>query len=62
VVDLQLQKGFVDLEQPMANVLASMCDEIAGPGAYGRYLDDLGQNISTVDEEITTGRSPAARQ
>ena len=52
VVASRLQKGFVDLEQPMAKLLASTYDEIAGPGAYGRYLDDLGQNISRIDEEV----------
>jgi hypothetical protein len=52
VVATRLQKGFVDLEQPMAKVLAGTYDEIAGPGAYGRYLDDLNQNISRIDEDI----------
>ena len=52
VIASRLPKGFVDLEQPMGKVFASTYDEIAGPGAYGRYLDDLGQNISRVDEEI----------
>jgi hypothetical protein len=52
VIATRLQKGFVDLEQPMAKVLATTYDEIAGLGAYGRYLDDLGQNISRIDEEV----------
>jgi hypothetical protein len=36
----------------MGKVIASTYDEIAGPGAHGRYLDDLSQNISRIDEEI----------
>ena len=52
VTALRLQKGFVDLETPMAKQLADTYDGIAGPGAYARYLDDLGQNVGRIDEEI----------
>ncbi len=52
VIAVRLQKGFVDLEQPMGKALADGYDEVAGPGAYARFLDDLGQNVSRIDEDI----------
>lgn len=52
VVASRLQKGFVDLEQPLGKALADTFDEIAGAGAYARFLDDLGQNVGRIDEEI----------
>jgi len=52
VTAVRLQKGFVDLEQPMGKALADTYDAIAGPGAYARFLDDLSQNVSRIDEEV----------
>jgi hypothetical protein len=52
VTAVRLQKGFVDLEQPLGKELADTYDGFAGPGAYARYLDDLGQNVGRIDEEI----------
>lgn len=52
VVAARLQKGWVDLEQPMGKAMADAYDEIAGAGAYARYLDDLAQNVNRVDEEM----------
>lgn len=52
VIAVRLQNGFVDLEQPMGKAMADKFDEIAGAGAYARFLDDLGQNVSRIDEEI----------
>jgi hypothetical protein len=53
VIATRLKNGFNDLERPMiGKAIAEAFDEIAGPGAYGRYLDDLGDNIARVDEDI----------
>lgn len=52
VVAARLQKKWVDLEQPMGKAMADAYDEIAGAGAYARYLDDLAQNVNRVDEEM----------
>jgi hypothetical protein len=52
VIAARLGKGFVDLEQPMGKAMADAYDEIAGAGAYARSLDDLGLNVSRIDEEI----------
>jgi hypothetical protein len=52
VTAVRLQKGFVDLEQPLGKELADTYDGFAGPGEYARYLDDLGQNVGRIDEEI----------
>jgi len=52
VIAVRLQKGFVDLEQPMGKAIADTYDVIAGPGAYARFLDDLGLNIGRIDEDI----------
>jgi hypothetical protein len=52
VIASRLKNGFVDLEQPMGKKFAEAYDEIAGVGAYGRYLDDLADNIARIDEDI----------
>jgi hypothetical protein len=48
----RLAKGWVDLEKPMGKAITDAYDEIAGTGAYARYLDDFGENVSKVDEEM----------
>ncbi|MEW6510665.1 MAG: hypothetical protein AB1428_06855 [Bacteroidota bacterium] len=52
VVAARLPKGFVDLEQPMGKAMADTYEAVAGPGAYGRFLDDLNMNVARIDEEI----------
>ena len=51
VVAFRLQNGFNDLEMnPRA--LAEAYDQVAGPGAYARWLDDLSQNVNRIEEEM----------
>jgi hypothetical protein len=52
VVSSRLGQGFVDLEQPMGKALREGFDEVAGTGAYARYLDDLDKYVDRIDEEI----------
>lgn len=52
VFAVRLVKGWADLEQPMGKAIADAYDEFAGAGAYARYLDDLGQNVNRIDEEM----------
>ncbi len=52
VIAGRLVNGWVELEKPMGKAMADAYDEIAGAGAYARYLDDLDQDISRIDEEM----------
>jgi hypothetical protein len=52
VIAFRLPKGWIDLEQPTGKAMAVTYDEMYGSGAYARYLDDLGQNVSRIDEEM----------
>jgi hypothetical protein len=48
----RLVKGWVEVEQPMGKAISDAYDEMAGTGAYARYLDDLDQTVSRIDEEM----------
>jgi hypothetical protein len=52
VVATRLPNGFVDLEQTMGPKMREAFEEIAGPGSHARYLEDLEEIVSKVDEEI----------
>jgi hypothetical protein len=52
VIATRLAKGWVALEPPMGKAMADAYDGIAGAGPYARYLDDLADNVSRVDEEM----------
>lgn len=52
VVAVRLPNGFVDLERSRSQETREAFDEIAGTGAYVRYLDDLDQYIGRVEEEM----------
>jgi hypothetical protein len=52
VVSYRLPQGWVDLERPMGKELRDGFDEIAGAGAYARYLDDLDRYVDRVSEEM----------
>jgi hypothetical protein len=52
VVSYRLPQGFVDLEQSKTKALREGFDEVAGPGAYARYLDDLDKYVARISEEM----------
>jgi hypothetical protein len=52
VTSYRLAEGFVDLEQPWGKKTREAYDEIAGMGAYGRYLEDLDGYVDKTVEEI----------
>lgn len=52
VIAYRLPKGWVDLEQNMGKKMAEEYDALKGAGAYARYLDDLGQNVGRIEEEM----------
>jgi hypothetical protein len=52
ILSARLPNGFIDLEHPMGKKMRETYDEIEGPGAYDRFLEDLDQSVSKVDEEI----------
>jgi hypothetical protein len=52
VVSYRLPQGFVDLEQSMGKALREGFDEIAGAGAYARYLEDLDKYVERISEEM----------
>lgn len=52
VVSYRLPNGFVDLEQSRSKALREGFDEVAGPGAYARYLEDLDKYVDRISEEM----------
>lgn len=52
IVSYRLPQGFVDLEQSRTKALREGFDEIAGAGAYARYLEDLDKYVDRVSEEM----------
>jgi hypothetical protein len=52
IVAFRLPQGFIDLEQPMGKQMREAYDEIAGPGSYARYLEDLDQYVDKINEEM----------
>jgi len=48
----RLPQGWIDLEQPWAKQMREAFDEIAGAGAYARYLEDLDGYVDKVVEEM----------
>ena len=52
VVAYRLPQGFVDLEQSRAKALREGFDEVAGPGAYARYMEDLDEYVDEISEEM----------
>jgi hypothetical protein len=52
VVAYRLPQGFVDLEQSKTKALRNGFDEIAGFGAYARYMEDLDKYVDKISEEM----------
>jgi hypothetical protein len=52
VVAFRLPQGWIDLEQPMGKKMREGFDEVAGDGAYVRYLEDLDQYVDRIVEEM----------
>ncbi len=52
VVSYRLPHGFVDLEQSKVKALREGFDELAGSGAYARFLDELDHYLDKVSEEM----------
>ncbi len=52
VVASRLPQGWVDLEQSRSKEVREAFDEIAGTGAYVRFLEDMDQVVDKVLEEM----------
>lgn len=52
VVSYRLPEGFVNLEQSRGKAMREGFDEIAGAGAYARYLEDLDKYVDKISEEM----------
>ncbi len=52
VVAYRLPKGWVDLERSVSKELRDGFDEIEGPGAYARFLEDLDKYVDRISEEM----------
>jgi hypothetical protein len=52
IVSSRLSQGWVDLERPVGKEMRESFDEIAGFGAYTRYLEDLDRYVDRIDEEM----------
>jgi hypothetical protein len=52
VLSYRLPHGFVDLEQSRMKAIREGYDEIAGAGAYARYLEDLDKYVVRISEEM----------
>jgi hypothetical protein len=52
VVAYRLPQGWIDLEQPLGKKMRDTFDEIAGAGAYARYLEDLDGYVDKIVEEM----------
>ena len=51
-LSFRLPQGFVDLEQSRGKACREGFDEIAGAGAYARYLEDLDKYVNKISEEM----------
>ena len=52
IVSYRLPQGFVDLEVSRSKALREGFDEVAGAGAYARYLEDLDKYVDRTSEEM----------
>jgi hypothetical protein len=52
VAAIRLTNGWTDLERSIGKEMREAYDEIAGTGAFGRYLEDLDQSVDRIDEEM----------
>ena len=52
VIAYRLPQGFVDLERSIGKELREGFDEMAGAGAYARFLEDLDKYSDKVTEEM----------
>jgi hypothetical protein len=52
VIASRLTNGWTDLERPIGKELRDAFDEIKGPGAYARYLEDLDSIVDHISEEM----------
>ena len=52
VLSYRLPHGFVDLEESKTKALREGFDEIAGAGAYARYLEDMDGYVDSISEEM----------
>ena len=52
VVSFRLANGWADLEKPWGKLSREAYDEVAGPGAYARYTEDLDSYVDHTVEEM----------
>ena len=52
IVGARLLNGWVDLEQPMGKRMSDTFDEIAGSGAFVRYVEDLDKYVDHIVDEM----------
>jgi hypothetical protein len=52
VTGFRLRQGWIELENIKPTMFREAFDQIAGVGAYDRYLEDLSQSIDHIDEDM----------
>lgn len=52
VVAFRLPNGWADLEKPWGKLSREAYDEVAGSGAYVRYVEDLDSYVDHINEEM----------
>ncbi len=52
VVAFRLPNGWADLEKPWGKLSREAYEEVAGTGAYIRYLEDLDSYVDRINEEM----------
>jgi len=52
VLSFRLANGWADLEKNWSKLMREGFDDVAGPGAYVRYLEDLDTYVDRIDEEM----------